>query len=377
MSTHKVQAILIIEMPKESSLLKWHRESGAEFAEEDGWIVPLRFGDPLEEYRAVRSGVGILDLGNRALLRFTGADRASYLQGMVSNDVKNLVEGTGIYAAILDVQGKILADVRVLCAGDSFLLDLSEPLKGKILDHLNRYLVADEVEIADLTQERAIISLQGPKARSLLGALSPEAGLPSRELDHRDFVIGGSAARVVRATHTGEEGFDLLIERENPAGVIPAILEAGKKFSLRWVGSQAREILRVEAGIPRYGIDMDESNLLLEAGLEKSVSFQKGCYLGQEVVERIRSRGHVNRRLAGMVLEGQVAADRGGAICDGEREIGRVTSSIESPLLRAPLALGYVHRDYLEPGTRVSIRKDAQMIPARLVSLPFYKAPAA
>ena len=362
-------------MARQSPLKELHRANGAEFVEEDGWILPLHFGDFLQEYQIARSQVGLLDLCHRSLLRLTGPDRVSYLQGMVSNDVKNLAPGKGVHAAVLDIQGKILADTRIFCVGDSFLLDLWESLKEKILIHLNRYLVADDVEISDLTGQYAIISLQGPKSALFLRELLPSKEIPLRELDHHTFQIGAAEVRLIRSTHTGEEGYDFLIGIKDLLRVVSHSQEIGKKFSPQWIGTRAQEILRVESGIPRYGIDMDEDHLLLETGLEQAVSFLKGCYLGQEVVERIHSRGHVNKKLVGMLLEGDTAAERGDTIRAGEKEVGKVTSSILSPARKCPLALGYVHRDYLQPGSRVSINRSGKTIPAEVTRLPFYQSP--
>jgi glycine cleavage system T protein len=361
-------------MPKISPLAEHHRKKNAEFAEEDGWLIALHFGDPVHEYRAVRSQVGLLDLCHHSHLRLTGPDRVSYLQGMVTNDVKALTPGSGVYAALLDVNGKILADLRVFCTEDSFSVELLEPLKEKALAHLNRYLIADDVEISDLTGLYGMISLQGPKARPLLRDIVASEQIPPLMNSHGALQIADREARIVRSTHTGEEGFDLIIPIQDLTPVIESIEKAGKVFSLCWVGARAQEMLRVEAGIPRYGIDMDEDNLLLETGLDQAVSFEKGCYLGQEVVERIHSRGHVNRKLAGMVLEGKTAASRGDKITSGEKEIGRVTSSIFSPHSKSPIALGYVHRDYLQPGTRVFIERDGELVPGMISSVPFYRS---
>src|SRR5690242_6634536 len=151
-------------MAKQSSLMEWHRSNGAVCAERDGWLLPVHFGDPSAEYAAVRSTVGLVDLSHRGLLQFTGPDRLSFLQGMLSNDLRVLKPFDGQYTAILTQQGKIVADARVLCSLNSFYLDFWETLKDKITEHLNRYLVADEVEIADRSAEYAIISLQGPRS---------------------------------------------------------------------------------------------------------------------------------------------------------------------------------------------------------------------
>ena len=365
-------ALYSSRMAKPTPLLEFHRANGAETAEDNGWLLPSHFGAPLEEYRAVRSGVGLLDLCHHTVLELTGPDRASYLQGMVTNDVKALTPGAGLYAAILDVNGKILADLRVLCAEASFMLVLCEPLKQKVITHLNRYLVADDVEIGDLNGEYGMISIQGPKSRSLLDQLAPAAELPSQMHSHCLLRIGEQQVRVIRSTHTGEEGFDLAIESAALAPLVERLQETGKHFPFRWVGRIAQELLRVEAGLPRYGVDMDDDTLLLEANIEQAVSFNKGCYLGQEVVERIHSRGHVNRKLVGIALEGDSPVTRGDKVRSGEKEIGRITSSIFSPRLKTPIALGYVQRDYLEPGTRIFVDRDRTPIPGVISPLPFF-----
>lgn len=343
--------------------------NGAYFQEESEWLLPIHFGDPLREYDAVRSHVGLLDLCSRSLLSLTGSERVSYLQGMVSNDVKVLTPGEGAHAAILDIQGKILADVRIFLAEELILVDLWEPLKEKIVAHLERHLIAEDVEITDLTGKTGMVSLQGAKARLLLNELLPQGQILQRELAHRSFQLDSTEVRVVRSTHTSEGGYDLLIPANDLALVASRIQETGKKFSLHWVGTQAQEILRIEMGIPRYGADMDEQNLLLETGLDHAVSFDKGCYLGQEVVERIHSRGHVNRKLVGMLLEGDTPAQRDDPITVEEKEIGKVTSSVFSPARKRALALGYIQRDYMKPGTRVAIKHHGNVIPAEVFSL--------
>lgn len=375
LSTNRNRAIFFSVLQR-SPLYDLHGSRGAVFLEENGWRLPAHFGDPTREYQAVRSHVGLIDLCHRSLLRFQGPDRVSFLQGMVSNDVKLLAHGQGLDAAVLDVNGKILADVRIFCTEGSLLMDLWEPLKEKILNHLNRYLVADEVEILDSAGEYGILSLQGPKSRPLLERLLGASEIPSARYGYRTVKIDIAEIGVVPATHTGEEGFDLMI----PADVLPDVVsrfeEAGRSFSLRWVGRHALETLRVEAAIPLYGVDMDEENLLLETGLDHAVSFHKGCYLGQEVVERIRSRGHVNRRLVGLIFDGKDLAERGAKIRFGEKEVGRVTSAVFSPALKRPIALGYVARNNWDAGTRLTVHSGSATLRTVVSTVPFYKSAA-
>jgi glycine cleavage system T protein len=359
-------------MAKTTPLIDIHRARGAELVEQDGWILPARFGATLEEYQAVRSAVGLLDLCDYAAVELSGPDCVSYLQGMITNDVKSLCPGAGMYAAVVDVNGKILADLRVLCVEDSaFVLLMREPLKDKVIAQLNKYLVADDVEIVDHSGRYGLISLQGPHALLLLTAVAPHQEPPVHMVHHRLLRVGDRPVRAVRSTHTGEEGFDLLIESGDLQFVASELERAGAGLAFGWTGLEALEILRVEAGLPRYGVDMDEDNLLLETGLDKAVSFNKGCYIGQEVIERVRSRGHVNRKLAGIALKGESPAQRGDKIHADGKEIGRVTSSVFSPKLERPIALGYVHRDYLETGTNVSIERNEERISGIITALPF------
>jgi folate-binding protein YgfZ len=296
---------------------------------------------------------------------------------MVSNNIRDLAPGEGIYAAVLVIHGKIQADTAILCSSDSLLMILSESVREKILNHLHRHLIADEVEMTDL-KEHTVLSLQGPTSQDLLSEMVQKDSIPPNPLDHLMSTLDESTIRMVRATHTGEEGFDLIAPLDRLSPLMSRLERIGPKFFLRWIGTQAQDVLRVEAGIPRYGTDMNEENLLLETGLDHFVSFTKGCYLGQEVVERIRSRGHVNKQLVGLKLAGDEPATRGDPVYAEEKEIGRLTSSVFSPHLNGLIALGYVHRDFIRPGTRVAYRHKGKSLAGEIRSLPFYgKAPRA
>jgi aminomethyltransferase len=358
-------------MSKQSPLASVHQTNGAILAEYDGWSLPRHFCDPHEEYLSVRRAAGLLDFSNRAVLEFTGADRLSYLQGLISNDLRVLSSGEGIDAAFLTQQGKVLGDCRVLATDDSFIVDLWEPLKPKIIDHLHRYLVADEVEIADLSDRCAILSIQGPKSEILLEKFVPKDRQPQKILTHSLVDIGEVEMRICRYSHTGEDGFDLMIPLADIESMARQLTEAGSAYAARWVGAEAYEMLRIEAGIPRYGVDITDDNLILETGLNQAVSFTKGCYLGQEVVERIRSRGHVNKALTGLVIDGEKPPVAGSKIWTADKEIGTITSSAYSPALKSPIALSYVHRDHRSPGTELLIRQDQAILNATVVALPF------
>ena len=358
-------------MAKKSVLANFHESNGAHLVECDGWILPAHFGDSAREYAAVRSAAGIIDLSHRGLLQFTGPDRFSYLQGMLSNDLRLLKPALAQGAAILNQQGKILADVRVLCSENSFYLDFWEVLKETIVEHLNRYLVADEVEIVDRSEAYSTLSIQGPAAEPLLHAFVPPEALPVALMRHAMVTVDDVAICVVRDSHTGEPGFDLIVPKTNLESVARRLTELGQSFSAAWVGEKALEVLRVEAGIPRYGVDFTADNLLLEVGLDNAVSFTKGCYLGQEVVERIRSRGHVNKKLVGLLVDGREPPQAGDAIATIDQEVGIVTSAVLSPRLGRPIAIGYLHRDFWTPGTTLKIKQPNGFLSAVVTGLPF------
>jgi glycine cleavage system T protein len=362
---------IFFQMSKPSPLISFHQANGAVVTEYDGWLLPRHFGNVTAEYESIRCAVGFLDLSNRAVLEFTGADRLSYLQGLISNDLRVLSPGEGIYAAFLTQQGKVLGDCRVLAQDDSFILDLWEPLKPRILDHLNRYLVADEVEINDLTDGYAMLSIQGPTSEQLLGKFVEKDKQPQQPIAHSTAEICGVEVRICRYSHTGEDGFDLMIPVADIDNVARRLTETGSAYSAQWVGTEAYEVIRIEAGIPRYGIDITEDNLILETGLNHAVSFNKGCYLGQEVVERIRSRGHVNKNLTGLVIDGEKPATMGSKVLIAEKEIGTITSSVYSPALSSAIALAYIHRDHRSPGTQLAIRDNYEVLNARVAQLPF------
>jgi folate-binding protein YgfZ len=358
-------------MAKRTSLADFHKDNGAIFFERDGWLLPTHFGNPAVEYTAVRSTCGFIDLSHRGLLQFSGPDRLSFLQGMLSNDLKLLKPFEGQSATLLTQQGKVIADVRVLCSLNSFYLDFWENRKSPVIEHLNRYLVADEVEIADRSEEYATLSVQGPQSKALLQKLFRTNELPAKLLHHAMVELDGIAICIVHASHTGEPGFDLIAPKGDLKNLAARLTESGKPIAAAWVGEDAHNVLRVEAGIPRYGVDFSDDNLLLEVGIENSYSYTKGCYLGQEVVERIRSRGHVNKKLTGLLLEGLDPANSGDAVQADGKDVGRITSSVSSPRLKRSIALAYLNKEYWTPGTALSIVRNGATTSAVVTGLPF------
>jgi folate-binding protein YgfZ len=327
----------------------------------------------LAAYEAARRRAAAIDRTDRGRIVVSGADRASYLQGLLTNDVVALKPGEGCYAAYLTAQGRMIADLYVYEVGDLMLLTMAGGVKDAVLAKLDQFIFSEDVQLGDVSETFAQLAVVGPDAAErvadVLGAVSgdtlralPEHGNMRTEWD-------GGAVIVARIADTGEAGYDLFVDRGRLAALVAALGAAG----VVEVDAATADAIRIEAGVPLFHRDMDENTIPLEANLEsRAISFTKGCYVGQEVVIRVLHRGHgrVARRLVGLLVDGAEAPARGAVIRSGDREIGAVTSSTRSPALGRPIALGYVHRDFVEPGTKVTVG-DAS---AEVAALPFVAA---
>lgn len=346
---------------------------GATLKKEKDWEIPSLFKDFASECEAVRKGVGLLDLSFRGKIEVTGKDRVSFLHNLLSNDIKNLGLGNGTYATLLNAQGRILADMNVCVFANSIFLEMEGGLEKKVLAHLQKLHVTEEVEFRDVTADWILLSLQGPRSDALVDALIHGPVMVTEELNHTNFTILDTPATLIRRSVTGEKGFHFLIPKEKGEPIVKRILEVGKLYGIRPVGSGAHEILRIEAGIPRYGIDMDETTMLPETGLESiAASETKGCYPGQEVVARIKTYGGLNRKLGGVLFDKVSLPRTGDKILKDREEIGMITSACHSPTLGKGIALVYLKKGYFDPGRDVSIQSSSQPIPAKVSPLPFY-----
>ncbi len=359
---------------KKLPLNEVHKSLGANFEQNSGYSVPLDYGDPEGEYTAVRQGVGIVDLSSRGKLRLSGKDHLKFLQGMLTNDVMKLEEGTGMYATVLTVKGRMISDMRVYREGESVLLDLEAGLNEKVRELLTKFRLSYKADIDDITETTGLISVQGPQAAKLIGLLI-ERELPQmKQYDFQKAEAACLGLTIVSVNRTGEEGYDIYVSNEGLELLWDTLISRGEELGVKPVGYGALNTLRIEAGIPVYGVDMDESNIPIEAGLWDALNFEKGCYVGQEVVARIKWRGHVNWHLMGFASEGASAPEVGDEIFSGERKIGRITSSIFSPAVNKALSLGYIRREFKDPGTQVLIhRAENSEEKAEVTELPFYK----
>ena len=353
-----------------SPLFTWHETHGASFMNDRGIELPAHFTDPLREYQAVREKTGLIDYSFRVQVRMTGEDRVSFLQGIVSNDIKALRSGEGCAATLLTEQGRLVADLRVYALNSSLLLDVDTRIKEKAVEALSRFIIADDVELEDLSEQQVTFALQGPLATQVLTAAGVSGALP-KVFQHSEGTIGSSPVHIVRADDTGSDGYELFVPHAHAEQVWQTLLRVGEPFGLRLVGLTALNLLRVEAGIPWYGVDMDESRIVLEVGLEHAISFKKGCYLGQEVVERATARGHVNRKLSGLLVQGDTVPVSGDKLFHDSQEVGWITSAVTSPRCGRPIALAYVRREHLAPGTQLRIDRQGTPVIAEVTMLPF------
>ena len=315
--------------------------------------------DLASEYRTLKQGCGLIDRSERGKLALTGTERKSFLAGQVTNDTEGLAPGTGCYAAFLTHKGKMLGDLRVLDVEDGddvpeLLLDTNRATLQALFDLVRRFKIGYDVELHKRTVQRGLLSLAGPGARAIAGA----EAVPVDEHAHRPGEIAGHPVRLIAT----DAGIDVLCEADATDDVRAALITAGATP----VSEDAAEILRVESGRPRYGVDVDDSTIPQEAGLNaRAVSFTKGCYVGQETVARLFYRGKPNRHLRGLLLSEPVAA--GGELRLGEKVVGKLTSSLVSPTL-GPIALALVRR---EAAVGDTLEVGGGAATAQVVELPF------
>lgn len=324
-------------------------------------------------YRAARSSAVALDRSGRARIVLNGQDRRTFLHALLTNDIAGLRPGTGCYAAFLTPQGRMIADMRVFDLGDVLLLDLHRATRDDVLARLDQLIFSEDVQLGDVTDAFGCISVQGPEAAAVVAAiLGADAGQVRAWTAHENarFEPGGDAVIAARVDEFALPGYLLFAGTD----AVPRLIRAAADGGCAMADAETADVLRVEAGIPEFLVDMTADTIPLEAGIEgRAISFAKGCFPGQEVVVRIRDRGHgkVARRLAGLVITADAVPDRGAVVRARGRDSGRITSAVLSPALGQPIALGYVAREDAEPGTQVTVAHGETELPAEVRQLPF------
>ena len=329
-----------------------------------GAVTAARFSDSQAEFEALHAGCGVYDLGYRAKLTLTGEDRVRWLNGMVTNNIRDLAVGQGVYAFLLNPQGRILGDLYAYNRGESIVVDTDRSQVEKILATFDHYIIMDDVEVKDQSEEMTAIGISGPKALAVLRAAGigiPEAG-PLQIFDVTcDCDCDCTKCTAVRRECIGPESYELWLKPPDIKTTWDALVAHGAIP----VGSEALELLRIQSGIPQYGVDIRERDLPQETEQARALNFNKGCYVGQEIVERIRSRGAVHRKFTGFVSQTGEALVPGSKIVLGEKEVGEITSA--GSVRGHALGLGYIRREAAVPGKEVLIGS----VRARVSDVPF------
>jgi folate-binding protein YgfZ len=325
-------------------------------AEYRGATTASRFADPQAEFDALRTGCGVYDLGYRAMLSLTGSDRVRWLNGMVTNNIRDLALGRGVYAFLLNPQGKILGDLYAYNRGESITVETDRSQVEKMLATFDHYIIMDDVEIANLSEQTTALGVSGPNSRQVLA----DSGIQVPEMEPLQMFEAKCTCdcecvtcTVVRGDDPTSEPYEVWLAPSEVKKTWNALVQHGATP----VGSEAVELKRIAAGVPLYGIDIRERDLPQETEQARALNFNKGCYVGQEIVERIRSRGAVHRMFSGFLAENAETIVPGNKIIVGDKEVGEITSAavLQSARGSKTVALGYIRREVGTPGRQVTI----------------------
>jgi folate-binding protein YgfZ len=329
-------------------------------------------------YRYLRQSAGVIDLSARSRVCVTGADRQRFINGQVTNNVKDLKVGQGCYAALVTAKGKMESDLFIYCLADELLLDFEPGLAQAVTARLEKYVIADDVQIVDVSGLYGMLSVQGPRSADVVQA----AGLqpPTAYLNWTS-VLHANAGEIycMNNPRGTAAGFDVFVPTAQHGAMRDRLVQAAAKVEGGVSTADALDIVRIEAGIPRFGVDMDQANLAPEAGIEaRAISYNKGCYIGQEVISRIRAFGQVAKSLRGLRLPDGLAQlpGRGEKLFRDGKEVGYLTSACRSPALKANIALGYVRREHNTAGIQLQIGSPDSTVTASVCDLPFVRSGA-
>jgi aminomethyltransferase len=338
----------------DTPLVEEHRAAGVRLTEFDGCVLPDHFSNFDEEYRVAREAVALFDTNWHVILTLGGRDRVSYLHAITSNDIKSVAVGGGTLALFLNPQGHILAELEVYTLPERLLVLSHASLRERTITTLRKFVIASQVKIEDVTDQMGSLAVEGPLAEDVVkeacGVLLGE--LP--ELAIQDATVEGMDCHLLRRSHFGQMGAELIARREALPALWRTLLADVRAHGGTPIGMAALNTLRLEAGVPWFPADFNDAMIPHEAVLEKThVSFNKGCYTGQEIVERVRSRGHVNRKRVSLRFSMASPPPTGTKLLAGGAEVGFVTSAAFSPSSGTAIGMGYVRREYFAPGSIV------------------------
>ncbi|HAB18998.1 MAG TPA: glycine cleavage T C-terminal barrel domain-containing protein [Verrucomicrobiota bacterium] len=352
-----------------------HAALHARFGELAGMELVADYGQPEAEYAALHSTAVSVDLSFRGRLCLTGADRVRLLNGQVTNDVKALKVGQGCAAAFCSPKGRLVADVHIFALAEELLLEFEPGLSAALIQRLEHHIVAEDVQVVDVAPHYGLLTVQGPRSADVVSQLELFEAVPETSLSTKaasDPTLG--ELYLVNRSRAAFPGFDLFVPADSVSAVFDKLVSATRNVGGCAAGFEALDLARFEAGLPRFPVDMDETNLPPETGLERSgISYTKGCYTGQETIARLRTYGQVVKALRGLRLpDGLVPLpSKGAKLKHDRREVGYVTSARFSPALGANLALGYVRKGSNAVGTELHLQSGTSEVPVRVVELPF------
>jgi len=338
----------------DSPLLTVHQVEGASMGTWFGCVLPDSFGDWLTEYRAARESVALIDKNYRAYLRFTGPDRVRFLNAILTNNIKDLAAGRGIVSLFLNPQGRIQAEIETYAEKESLFCVSYAMIRETLAAALDKFIIMDDVTLTDETEKYGTLALEGPKAPAVAQKLTGIGLGTLSELSFQEASIDGISCRLVKRSQGGVAGAKILARREDLPELWRRLREEVENAGGRAVGYQALSALRLEQGVPWFSYDFGDKQIPHEAGLEKShISYTKGCYTGQEIVERVRSRGQVNRMRVLLKFDSNEPPSAGTALTADEKEAGHITRAAFSPVLQTAIGMAYVRREKSDPGSQL------------------------
>ena len=338
----------------ETPLIETYRAAGARLAEYEGCVLPESFSDLEREYRAARESVAIFDTNWHAIITLAGRDRVKYLHNISSNDIKSLAEGRGMLALLLNPQGHILAELEVYALPEKLLVLSHASQRERTVATLKKYVIGSQVQIADLTEQLGSIGVEGPRAAEVVRRACGIAVDQLADLSIKEITMDAAPCYILRRSHFGEMGAEIVAARTNLPALWRKLSADVRAAGGEPIGMAAFHALRLEAGVPWFPADFNDAMIPHEGAVETThISFTKGCYTGQEIVERVRSRGHVNRKRVSLKFLGAKPPAPGTKLRANGAEVGFVTSVAFSPAAGAPIGMGYVRREQFASGSVV------------------------
>jgi folate-binding protein YgfZ len=337
-------------------LVELHRGAGARIGVWLGCALPDEFGDWRAEYRFLRESVAALDKNYRAYLEFTGPDRVRYLNAILTNNIKDLEENRGTVSLFLNPQGHIQAEIETYVFGDKLFCVSFAMIRERLIAGLDKYIIMDDVTLTDRTGEFGTLALEGPQAAAAAKELTGVELAGLAELEAREVSVSAIPCRMIKRSPGGVAGADFQVERAQIEALWRILREAVRKHGGGPAGYTALDTVRLEQRIPWFGYDFGEKQIPHETGLQDShISYAKGCYTGQEIVERVRSRGQVNRMRVSLRIETKEQPQANTPLLADGKEIGFITRSGFSPAMNAFVGMGYVRREKAAAGTKLDV----------------------